>query len=73
MTDDDGPGWEMAQMEQERQEQEAADALKSYELSGAQHDSNSGSTKKDGASALARAFPGASDQPFTEAAEEGRP
>lgn len=33
MTDDDGPDYWQAQAEQERQEQEAADALRSFEQS----------------------------------------
>jgi hypothetical protein len=32
MTHDDGPGWEMAQQEQERHQQEAEDALQWWEL-----------------------------------------
>ncbi len=38
MTEDDGPDYWQAMQEQERQEQEAADALESYELSGAQRE-----------------------------------
>lgn len=32
MTDEDGPGWELSQMEQERQQQEAEDALQWWEV-----------------------------------------
>jgi hypothetical protein len=32
MTSDDGPGWEMAQMDQEREQQEALEALEWWEI-----------------------------------------
>lgn len=32
MSSDDGPGWEVAQLDQEREQQEAEDALQWWEL-----------------------------------------